>query len=97
MLVHMATMVGFITNDTITTLELVKNKFSEFDLAVLTTVSLPFALADSYLVAKFSRLVIHCTSGAKCFHGASFSLLSRKPLFYLLLDTRIHTPAGSSL
>lgn len=52
MLVHMASMIGFITNDTITTLELVKNNFSDFDLAVLATAGLPFAITASFLVAK---------------------------------------------
>jgi PAT family acetyl-CoA transporter-like MFS transporter 1 len=52
MLVHVASMIGFITNDTIITLQLVKNNFSDFDLAVLAAVSLPFALSGSFLVAK---------------------------------------------
>ncbi|PMD58837.1 uncharacterized protein K444DRAFT_562775 [Hyaloscypha bicolor E] len=52
MLVHMASMIGFVTNDTITTLELVKDNFSDFDLAILATAALPFAIAGSFLVAK---------------------------------------------
>lgn len=52
MLVHVTSMIGFITNDTITTLEMVKNSFTDFDLAVLATVALPFAIAGSFLVAK---------------------------------------------
>lgn len=52
MSVHVASMIGFITNDTITVLELVKNDFSDFDLAVLATVALPFSIAGSFLVAK---------------------------------------------
>lgn len=52
MLVHVTSMIGFITNDTITVLELVKNNFSDFDVAVLATVSLPFAVAGSFMVAK---------------------------------------------
>lgn len=52
MLVHVTSMIGFITNDTITTLEMVKNNFTDFDLAVLATVALPFAIAGSFLVAK---------------------------------------------
>lgn len=52
MLVHMASMVGFITNDTITTLQLVKNNFSDYDLAILSAANIPFAITGSYLVAK---------------------------------------------
>ncbi|KUJ11651.1 uncharacterized protein LY89DRAFT_688833 [Mollisia scopiformis] len=52
MLVHVASMVGFITNDTITILELVKNHFSDLDLAILATAGLPFAIAGSFLVAN---------------------------------------------
>lgn len=52
MLVHVASMIGFITNDTVTTLELVKDQFTDFDLAVLATFALPFAISGSFLVAK---------------------------------------------
>ncbi|RDW72871.1 hypothetical protein BP6252_06778 [Coleophoma cylindrospora] len=52
MLVHMASMIGFITNDTITTLQLVKKNFSDLDLAVLAAVGLPFAIGGSFVVAK---------------------------------------------
>jgi PAT family acetyl-CoA transporter-like MFS transporter 1 len=52
MLVHVASMIGFITNDTISTLELVRNNFNDFDLAVLATIALPFAIVGSFLVAK---------------------------------------------
>jgi MFS transporter, PAT family, solute carrier family 33 (acetyl-CoA transportor), member 1 len=52
MLIHMVSMVGFITNDTITVLQLVKNHFDDFELAALGTVTLPFAIAGGFLVAR---------------------------------------------
>jgi MFS transporter, PAT family, solute carrier family 33 (acetyl-CoA transportor), member 1 len=52
MLIHMASMIGFITNDTITVLQLVKNNFDDLELAGLGTATIPFAVAGGYLVAK---------------------------------------------
>ncbi|KAH8659862.1 major facilitator superfamily domain-containing protein [Xylariales sp. PMI_506] len=52
MFVHMASMIGFITNDTITILQLVKNNFDDFQLAGLGTAAGPFALAGGFFIAK---------------------------------------------
>lgn len=52
MLIHMVSMIGFITNDTITVLQLVKNHFNDFELAALGTVTVPFAIAGGFLVAR---------------------------------------------
>ncbi|KAH9908279.1 acetyl-coenzyme A transporter 1-domain-containing protein [Xylariomycetidae sp. FL2044] len=52
MLVHMISMIGFMTNDTITVLQLVKNNFDDFDLAALATAVLPVTLIGSYFVAR---------------------------------------------
>jgi PAT family acetyl-CoA transporter-like MFS transporter 1 len=52
MFIHMASMIGFITNDTITVLQLVKNDFSDLELAGLATATLPFAIAGGVIVGK---------------------------------------------
>ncbi|KAK9784945.1 hypothetical protein SCARD494_12354 [Seiridium cardinale] len=52
MLVHMSSMIGFMTNDTITVLQFVKNGLSDLDIAGLATASLPFATVGGLLVAR---------------------------------------------
>jgi hypothetical protein len=52
MLVHIISMIGFMTNDTITILQLVKNNFDDLDLAGLATISLPFAVAGGFILTK---------------------------------------------
>ncbi|KAH8886524.1 hypothetical protein GQ53DRAFT_750544 [Thozetella sp. PMI_491] len=52
MVIHMTSMIGFITNDTITVLQLVKNNFTDYELAGLATVAIPFALAGGLMVGQ---------------------------------------------
>jgi len=52
MLVHVISMMGFMTNDTITVLQLVKNDFDDFNIAALATAVAPFVLGGSYVVAR---------------------------------------------
>lgn len=55
MLVHMTSMIGFQTNDSIAFLQLVKNGFSDRDLAALAATSMPLEFLGSILITRTFR------------------------------------------
>lgn len=53
--VHMISLIGFVTNDTVTTLQLVKNGFADRDLALIATISFPAIACTSIITSRLFR------------------------------------------